>query len=96
MATPEFYTGRIGRLLGAGPFGAMNAFPIVNNFLVWLLAGPVLYAGFALALRFGRVGERQVVVDLLDLRPLARFTRFGLRIAFVVVAVERFVDAVLD
>ena len=41
-------------------------------------------------------GEKSGIVDLLDLRPLARFTRFGLRITFVVIAVERFVDAVLD
>ena len=64
QASIEFYTGRVGRLLAGSTLAPMDAFLLVNNFLVWLVSGPALYIGFVLALRFGRIGERHVVVNL--------------------------------
>ncbi len=80
----EIYSGRLGRVFGTGDFDATDAFLLVNILLLWTVGGPALYAGFAVTLRFGRIGERHVAVDLLDLRLLQPFARFGLQMALVV------------
>ncbi|MDJ0867366.1 MAG: hypothetical protein QNK03_14745 [Myxococcota bacterium] len=73
--------------LAGAPLDFELAYRLASQLLFWLVAMPVFYVWGVGVQRLWRCGRHALRVDLLDLEALAPFTRVGLRLALVVLAV---------
>ena len=84
--------------LNAYSFAAFEITPTINRVLLpiagWLF-GRFLFATLVDSRRLARIGRERVEVDLLDLNPLAPFTRYGLRNALLAMGLLGIVSLLL-
>jgi hypothetical protein len=74
--------------LFAGEWSLQETCLVTAGFALWIVLGRLTVYLVDSARLYSQIGERHVKVDLLDLAPLSRLTRHGLRIVLLLVIIS--------